>query len=298
MATVISAIPDHIAKAIHRIGANFDPDIRAEILALYDEIHSARPASRARVVRDRKYGPGDRHALDVHIPSEGQGQGPFPVIVFFHGGGFIEGHKNIGAGNIFGNIGETFAARGFVTVNATYQLAPEAPWPEGATQIGLAANWVQANIAEFGGDPDRVFLMGHSAGGTHVASLVYHDGQRDDALNCAGVVLVSATTDVGDIAPRPNVVAYYGDDAYHYARMATVRNIAAVSTPVMVINAEFDPPFFIEQAAAFVGALRRATDTEPVVAFILGHNHVSEIYHIGTDDDSIASQIVDFCLSV
>ena len=63
-------------------------------------------------------------------------------------------------------------------------------------------------------------------------------------------------TDVGDIAPRSSVAAYYGDDADQYARMATVRNIAAVSTPVRVIKAEFDPPFFIEQAVTFVGAVQ------------------------------------------
>jgi hypothetical protein len=63
-------------------------------------------------------------------------------------------------------------------------------------------------------------------------------------------------TDVGDIAPRSSVAAYYGDDADQYARMATVRNIAAVSTPVRVIKAELDPPFFIEQAVTFVGAVQ------------------------------------------
>ena len=102
--------------------------------------------------------------------------------------------------------------------------------------------------------------------------------------------------DVGDIAPRSSVAAYYGDDADQYARMATVRNIAAVSTPVRVIKAEFDPPFFIEQAVTFVGAV------QPIPnrwwRFFFGHNHVSEIYHIGTGDDSIASQIVYCCFSV
>ena len=60
-----------------------------------------------------------------------------------------------------------------VGVNANYRLAPHNPFPDAAIDIGLVVAWIKAHADEFGGEPERIFLMGHSSGGTHVATWAY-----------------------------------------------------------------------------------------------------------------------------
>ena len=74
--------------------------------------------------------------------------------------GFNRGNKNT-AGSPFNDNVPLWAARnGMVGVNMTYRLAPQSTWPSGPQDTAAAVSWVRANIASYGGDPSRVFLMG------------------------------------------------------------------------------------------------------------------------------------------
>jgi acetyl esterase/lipase len=97
-----------------------------------------------------------------------------PVLMFVHGGGYTRGNKRPPGSAFYDNI-MVFAARhGMVGVNVEYRLAPEFPWPAGPEDMGAAVRFVGDKIASYGGDPNRVFLMGHSAGAGHVAAYVSH----------------------------------------------------------------------------------------------------------------------------
>jgi triacylglycerol lipase len=67
---------------------------------------------------------------------------------------------------------------GMVGVNMTYRLAPQAKWPAAQEDIGSAIAWIKANAAAQGGDPNRIYLMGHSAGASHVANYMSHSQFR------------------------------------------------------------------------------------------------------------------------
>lgn len=296
--TIAPKIPPEVTEAVERAGPNFDPAIRKIFLDLYGPVHQARDDSGLRLIRDLAYGPDQRHRLDIHV-AEKPDSDSLPVVMFFHGGGFIEGHKNLVGDAIFGHIGTYFARRGFLCVNATYRLAPDAQWPAGAEDVARATQWVHENVAQHGGDPNRIILMGHSAGATHVASALFHrDLRAKSAPKAIAAVLVSGTYDVEESGVTPNVSAYYGDDTSAYAKRATVRNLADIALPTLTITAEYDPPRFVTQCAAFLEALQRETGTRPETARVDGHNHVSEIYHINTDDESVGPLIVDFCRRV
>jgi acetyl esterase/lipase len=114
------------------------------------------------------YGEHARQRLDIYKPA---GDGTKPVLLFFHGGSWRDGDR---AG--YGFVGRAFAARGFVTVIADYRKYPEVKFPDFVKDAAAATQWVHGNIARHGGDPDRVFLMGHSAG-AHLVSLVANDPQ-------------------------------------------------------------------------------------------------------------------------
>ena len=112
---------------------------------------------------DIAYAPGSRHGLDIYAPADGDSH---PVVVFFYGGGWKDGSK---ADYRF--VGAALAAKGFLTVIPDYRLYPRVRFPGFLRDNAAAVAWTKANIARYGGDPARIFLMGHSAGAYNAAML-------------------------------------------------------------------------------------------------------------------------------
>jgi acetyl esterase/lipase len=122
------------------------------------------PAHGARIVRDVAYGEGPRHRLDVYAPPHGAER--LPVVVFFYGGTWQTGERK---GYAF--VGRALASRGFVAVVPDYRIYPEVNYPEFLRDGARAVRWTRDHAAEFGGDPQRIFLMGHSAGAYNAVML-------------------------------------------------------------------------------------------------------------------------------
>ncbi|MBF9141575.1 alpha/beta hydrolase [Hymenobacter properus] len=115
----------------------------------------------------------ERHVLDVYSPKKAAPQAAgYPVVLFIHGGSWTSGNKNI-----YSFIGRRLAKQGVVAVVINYRLAPAVHVPEQAADCARALAWTVQHIARYGGDPQRVFVMGHSAGGGLAALLA-----TDDAL--------------------------------------------------------------------------------------------------------------------
>lgn len=120
---------------------------------------------------DIRYHPGrDRHTLDVFRPDAPAK--PLPVVLFVHGGTWMMGDKDFYGINR--KAGKMLARSGYVTAVINYRLTPYVRHPEHARDVARAFAWVQRNIVKYGGDPKRIVLVGHSAGG-HLASLVATD---------------------------------------------------------------------------------------------------------------------------
>ncbi|MBF9223818.1 alpha/beta hydrolase [Hymenobacter ruricola] len=118
----------------------------------------------------------ERHVLDVYSPKKpAPTAAGYPVVLFIHGGSWTSGNKNI-----YTFIGRRLAKQGVVAVVINYRLAPPVHVPEQAADCARALAWTVNNIKQYGGDPARVFVMGHSAGGGLAALLA-----TDDALLAA-----------------------------------------------------------------------------------------------------------------
>jgi len=101
---------------------------------------------------------------DIHRP---KGDGPFPVLVYLHGGGWI-----MGTPKTHRRLAFRFAEAGYLVVNVHYRLAPEFPFPAAFDDCVAAIRWVVDNIAGYGGDPARLAVGGDSAGGNLTAAAV------------------------------------------------------------------------------------------------------------------------------
>jgi len=117
-------------------------------------------------------------------------EGLAPVVVFVHGGTWQWTRRND-----YGALAETFTKRGFVTVLVDYRVYPEDTYPAFVDDTAWALNWIMQHIDEYGGDPDRVFLLGHSAGSHLIALTLTDDTFRNkltfDPMKLKGLVLLS-----------------------------------------------------------------------------------------------------------
>src|SRR4030095_10162996 len=102
---------------------------------------------------------GANVTADIHLP---KGDGPFPVLVYLHGGGWI-----MGSPKTHRRLAFRFAEAGYLVVNLHYRLAPEFPFPAAFDDCVQAIRWVNDNIASYGGDPSRLAVGGESGGGGH-----------------------------------------------------------------------------------------------------------------------------------
>lgn len=152
-----------------------------------------------RVCRDILYqtAAGDpdpkRHRLDVYRPL---GRESCPVLFFVHGGAWMTGSKDDVLGVYgYGTIGDSLARRGVVVVMPNYRLSPAVRHPEHIRDVARAFAWTCAYVRDYGGDPSRIFVGGHSAGGHLVALLAtdeaYLRAEGRGLRDVRGVIAVS-----------------------------------------------------------------------------------------------------------
>jgi arylformamidase len=161
-------------------------------------------AAEPRAYRDVAYAEpkNERQTLDVYAPAE-KGKDR-PVVVWIHGGGWRAGDKRD-----VQKKPEAFVEKGFVFVSTNYRFVPKATVKEMTADIAKAIRWVHDHAKEFGGDPNSIFVMGHSAG-AHLAALVCTD---DRYLKAEGLSLamikgcVPVDTAVYDVAKQIESVA-------------------------------------------------------------------------------------------
>ena len=162
-----------IGRRLMALEAAVGPSVLNATRDLLAPLHRRAPYPGVKVARDLSYGPDARNRLDVFAPEQ-PGGGRRPVLLFVHGGGFTGGDKSQPDSPFYDNIGAWAVENGMVGATMTYRLAPQHQWPAAAEDVARAVAWVGATIADHGGDPARVFLMGHSAGAAHAAGYVAH----------------------------------------------------------------------------------------------------------------------------
>ena len=295
LASSLSAIADTrstpAARAeIEKYAAPYPGEQFATLKSLYKKHLQEAGFPRSKAVRDIAYGPDVRHRLDILQPSTPMSTA-MPILMFVHGGGFVRGERS--DGEIFDNVLDYFTRHGVLGVNATYRLAPDHQWPAAAEDLAAALAWVREHAEEYGGDPNKIFVMGHSAGAVHVASYAFmEDLHPASGDGVRGAILLSGVYGAENASADGHV--YFGQPATSLAQRTPLAQVTGRAIPLFIIDAEYDPLMMQRSSLELMSAVCERDGRCPRHQQIRGHNHYSMTYHINTRDDSIAGDILSF----
>lgn len=282
--------PELRAK-LQALGPGLSPAMLEGTRALMAQIVAPRDPG-VQVVRDQQYGPDARNRLDVFRLGNPV---KAPVLVFVHGGGYVMGDKTRPDSPFYDNVGQWAAQQGWIGVTLTYRLAPANRWPSGPEDMSNAVRWLRAHIAEHGGDPDKIILMGQSAGGAHVASYValerFHAG---NAGAIAAAVMISGMYDPVTQPISPSNQAYFGDPPGSRSEARCIDGLVASAVPLLFTVSEFDPGEFQDQAMQLARAWHERNGCYPPMEYLAGHNHLSPVQALGSTEEQMAERLKDF----
>jgi acetyl esterase/lipase len=259
---------------------------------------SARTADKpaVKVVKDIPYLAGANYAankdkLDLYLP---EGRTNVPVIVSFYGGALTAGDKNAQA-----FIGQRFAAAGFATAVVNYRLTPEVQHPGHIQDAAASFAWVKRHIGEYGGDPNQVFAIGHSAGAYLVALLGtderYLAAHKLSLRDIRGVVPVSAFYWVEKTGVAPDRdKRVWGTDQKVWIDASPAHHLGAGEPPMLVLYADGDDEWRRQQNVEMAHALTAAGARDVNIAMIPGRTHNTIWSKVAEDGDETASRIIDF----
>jgi acetyl esterase/lipase len=198
---------------------------------------------------DMAYGADPRQKLDIYMPREAIGA--LPVVLFVHGGSWQEGNKN---GYAF--AGRALAAQGFMTLVINYRLHPKDRYPAFVEDVALALRWAGDNAKPLGGDPDKIFVMGHSAGGYNIAMAVLDERYAAMRPKLSGVVTLAGPFDFLPL-DSPATIKVFGGLADLPATQP-INHVRADAPPFLLLHGSADKTVFPRNATALDKALREA----------------------------------------
>lgn len=227
----------------------------------------------------------EKHRLDIYRP---RGAERRPVLFFLHGGAWVRGDRK--QYPFFGNF---FAKAGYVVVIPSYRLAPKHPHPAQIEDAAAAFAWTARNIAAHGGDPARIVVAGHSAGG-HLAALLATNlrwlrAHGVDASAIRGVISLSGVPDVtGEAGAR-----VFGNDPAVRRDASPLFHVRAGLPPFLVAYCQWDYLTLPQQAKRLHEALTRA-GVGSRLEYIGRENHISEMTNLVKPGSRAASVILEF----
>jgi hypothetical protein len=327
------------AIAVGTLPAQVPPDIATKLIAigrgvcvpetaeLYAPLQPKPPYTGVKFTRDVSFGPDAKNVLDVAEPEKGGGSRP--VLIYLSGGA---GNKQQGGPNgeaFYDNIMVWAVKSGMVGVNM--QRRPGEAWDDPAKDVSLVVQWVNKNIAEHKGNPQRVFAWSQSAGNIPLSTYVSHsEFWGAEGIGLKGVIFMSPPAfDILPVTPTPVQGAAFApcgspnggpaaapaggrgggpggrgpgagrtppDPATQLAR-SNLPGLTGAKIPIMISVAELDPPNIIGFAETLRDELKKANRNVTYVEY-KDHSHISEVMSPDTADTSVTGTILKWMKSV
>jgi acetyl esterase/lipase len=246
------------------------------------------------VTRDIDYVPlaeyaDGRDRLDIFMP---EGTERVPVVVFFHGGALMGGSKASGE-----HLAARIVPHGVGVVSANYRLSPTVRHPTHAQDAAAAVAWVIANIQRYGGDPNNVYVSGHSAGaylaallGLDASYLAAHGLERDAVR---GWIPISAFLYVEETA-RTRDKTVWGTDPEAWLAASVSPHIRSGRGGFVLIYADGDADWRKAQNEQFASAMLAAGSRDISVVEVPNRTHLSLVTSMNDADDQIGELVLSF----
>jgi len=214
---------------------------------------------------------------------------PMPVLIFIHGGAWKTGDRSQ-----YTPLGNRYAREGYVTVVPSYRLAPKNPHPAQIEDAAAAFAWTFRHIAEYGGDTNRIYVAGHSAGG-HLAALLSLNERHlaRHELSPKQIRGVLALSGVYDLAHPTGQDTVFGNNPQIRREASPLYHIKAGAPPFLVTYCEWDYFSLPAQARQFHRALQQAEIAAKLI-YIPGENHISEMLNVPNENDPTVAAVRRF----
>jgi arylformamidase len=264
-------------------------DTRAQIGDGYDAFNAERSraslAARERLSPrlDTCYGTGLRQRLDIFPPPTGAPAAP--VAVFVHGGFWRAGDKSN-----FSYLADGLRSLGAVVVIVGYPLCPAASLDEVVGSVRSALRWILAHAHEFGGDAQRLWLFGHSAGAHLVAMCCCGNGAEGEwpPPNVEGAVMLSGMYDLEPLR-LCHINAQIRLDSEQAARLSPVRLQAMVAGPMIIAVGDEETAEFHRQASEFAAAMA-AQRVRAELIVVPSANHYTVVRQLATQESPLLAR--------
>jgi len=234
-----------------------------------------------------------KHKLDLFLPPNPENA---PVFFFVHGGAWVQGDKNFFG--IYSAIGRLAAQNGMIGVVISYRLTPKVRHPSHAEDVARAIAWTTKNIKNYGGDPERIILCGHSAGG-HLVSLVccdpiYFKAEKVNPSSIKGVISISGVYEI----PKIILSNVFGNDPENKVKASPISHARKDLPPFLILCADKELPLCTSaDCKKFQKALEE--NGNPVkFQEISPSNHMKMIFDAGKPEKQVANLILQFCKQI
>jgi acetyl esterase/lipase len=224
---------------------------------------------RTALTRDIPYARGARHTLDICRPRTAAAA---PVVIFFYGGGWRSGNKRL-----YRYVARALARRGHVAVLPDYRVYPEVRYPDFLDDGAAAVRWTIDNVASFGGDPHKIFLMGHSAG-AYIAAMLAVDpvwlGKTAlmPGRDIAGLIGLAGPYDFLPLRDETLKIIFGGADR---PETQPICHVAPGAPPALLLTGDADTVVDAGNSTRFAERLRAAgNDASAVIYPRVGHLNI------------------------
>ena len=241
------------------------------LVALLLLVAAPRDSAALTVERDVVYGTAQGTPLLLDLAMPKTGNGPFPVVVFLHGGGWSEGNRQE-----MNHFIEGVAGLGYVGVTVAYRLVPAARFPAQLEDCKAAVRWLRANAAKYRINPKRIGVVGFSAGG-HLASMLGVTGKNDGLEGAGGnpdqssrVQAVVSFFGLTDFSTRdwprdlengviePFLGGSFANHADEYRRASPITYVTSDAPPFLFFHGSEDKLVPVDQSKRLGEKLRNA----------------------------------------
>jgi len=232
-------------------------------------LNAMAPRDGVQAATDLTYAAGGRGGVDVYAPADARDA---PVVMFLYGGGWEAGERGM-----YRFVGASLAAGGVVCMIPDYRVYPEVRFPAFVEDAARAVAWGHAHAAEHGGSPERMMLMGHSAG-AHIAAMlalnpVFLRGEGLDPAMLKGVIGLAGPYDFLPLRTR-QLRAIFGTEA-QWPASQPVNFVTPGAPPMLLATGNQDSVVLPRNSESLAAAmLRVAAPVRSIVYPGLGHSEV------------------------